>query len=297
MLAIVRKLLQHRRRGGWPLEAYGTHLRLEVAQRSVGTRLYAIKLFARSHPDPWGVDRRQVEAYLAALTGRDGGPAAHSYRRSVLASIRGFYRWALDNQLTRHDPTAGIRLGQGRDGHGRPCDEFTVRRALRDAADSDERLMVELVCRAALRVCEVASVRGDRVQPDGRWLLVVGKGSKERLVPLDPDLRDAILAGGPGWRFPGGRGREGTHITPGNVGVKIGRLLRPYSAHSGRHRAARVVYKRTHDLEAVRQVLGHESIATTQLYLGVSSDDVWETWTGAIAAAEQPPDAASSETA
>lgn len=282
MLALMMGLLPRPRRRGWPLEEYRTHLELAMAQRSAATRWYAVRLFSESHPDPWAVRVGDVEAYLVALRARRGGPAAHSYRRSVMASLRLFYRWAVESKRTRLDPTEGITLKSGQDGQGRPCDDLAYRRALRDAPDADQRLMVELVCRAGLRVSEVAAVRGADVTPDGRWLDVVGKGSKLRRVPIQADVAERILAGGPGYRFPGGRGRGDKHLTPGNVGVKVGRLLPDgYSAHSGRHHAATEVYGRTHNLEAVRQVLGHKSIATTQTYLGVSGDDVWAAWTGA----------------
>jgi integrase/recombinase XerC len=276
-----------RRRAEWPLQEYRTHLELAVAPTSVATRWYAVRLFAESHPDPWAVRRSDIEAYIAALQGRDGGAAQHSYRRSVLASLRMFYAWAIATGRTRADPTAGIRMGSGRDGRGRTCDEFTYKRAMREAPDEDQRLMVELMGEAALRDCEVAAVRGEDVAPDGRWLSVTGKGSKQRDVPISPRLAAAILSHGPGWRFPGGRGREGGHITPGNVGVKVGRLVRPYSAHALRHRAATAVYRDTHNIVTVQRVLGHDSIATTQVYLGVSDDEVWSSWTGAIDRADQ----------
>jgi site-specific recombinase XerC len=281
MLAHMIGRLRRRQPAVWPLDEYRTHLQLVMAKRSVGTKWHAVHYFSRSHPDPWAVSRGDVEAYLVALTGRSG-EATYGYRRSVLASLRTFYRWAVETGRTRVDPTEGIVLKSGRDGKGRPCDELAYRRALKNAPDDDQRLMVELVCRAGLRVSEVAAVRGADVTPDGRWLDVVGKGSKPRRVPITADVAEMILAGGPGFRFPGGRGRERTHLTPGNVGVKVGRLLpNGYSAHSGRHHAATMVYGRTHNLEAVRQVLGHNSIATTQTYLGVSGDDVWAAWTGA----------------
>jgi site-specific recombinase XerD len=279
LLAMIRMLVRSQRRPrGWPLDQFRAHLSVVMAPSSVGTRWYAVRLFAQSHPDPWAVTRHDVEAYLATK-------AAGSYRRSVLASLKAFYAWAGECGWIEADPTAHVRLGRSRSTVKAPtCDEVTLRRALRDAPDDDTRLMVLLGGRLGLRAMEIASVRADRISPDGCWLEVVGKGAKRRSVPLDDDeLRAELLARGPGWAFPGGRGREDTHMTPGNVGVRLSRVLGPgLSGHSLRHRAATVVYRDGKDLLAIQQVLGHESIATTQDYLGLSDDEVREAWNSAM---------------
>jgi site-specific recombinase XerD len=267
--------LLRRRPRGWPLEAFEAHLSVSMAPGSVATRRCAVELFARTHPDPWAVDRHQVEAYLA-------GKSAGAYRRSCLASLRAFYRWSLECGWVGADPTALVRLGRARVVQAPTCDEVTYRRALRDAPDEATRLMVELAGRVGLRAMEVASTRGDRISADGLWLTVHGKGGKDRRVPLPPPVRDAIMARGPGWTFPGGRGREQTHVTAGSVGKRLSALLGPaYSGHSLRHRAATRAYAAGHDVNMVARVLGHESIATTQAYLGLSDDDVWSAWVGA----------------
>jgi site-specific recombinase XerD len=283
MLGVVKHLFSRRpAHAAWPLEAHRAHLDTEYKGRTPVTYSGHVRAFSRVHRDPWAVTSLDVEAYLARMTGRDGR-AAESTRRSALSALKDFYRWAVKHRLTGRDPTAHSKLGGGKTQPGQTCDEFTYRAALEAAKDDSELLlMLLLMGEAGLRCAEVAGCRGDKVSEDGRWLTVVGKGDKARRVPITAAVRDRILERGNGWTFAGGRGRANKGLTPQNVGIRVGRLVKPYSAHSLRHRAALAVYRRTRDLVAVQQVLGHESLTTTQIYLGVSPDEVWTAWTSGI---------------
>ncbi len=284
-MCFVLPFRRARRPASWPLEEWRCHLELSVAKRSVGTLFHNLHAFAREHRDPWAVRRADIESYLVRLGGRNGR-AELAYQRSVLTAIKAFYRWAVvDRGYIDIDPAAAIKLRGGKTEPGKTCDEVTYARALKTAKDDPEvRLMLLLMGEAALRCAEVATCKGSAIDESGRWLTVLGKGDKTRSVPIKPHLRDAIAERGPGYTFPGGRGREVKpgHITPGNVGVRVSRLVRPYSAHGLRHMAAWNVYRNTRDLEAVRQVLGHNSLTTTQIYLGCTGDEVWTSWTRGI---------------
>lgn len=96
--------------------------------------------------------------------------------------------------------------------------------------------------------------------------LVHGKGDKDRTIPLHEDIAAQILAAGPGWLFP--TPRSDGHLTPNYVGVVITQALpRGWSAHSLRRRFATSTYDASH-LRAVQLLLGHTSLATTQVYIG-----------------------------
>ncbi|WP_210419569.1 tyrosine-type recombinase/integrase [Mycolicibacterium sp. ELW1] len=109
---------------------------------------------------------------------------------------------------------------------------------------------------------------------DHRWaLLVHGKGDKQRVVPITDRLAVEITLFCPqGYLFPNG---VGGHLTPERVGKCISDLLPPgWSMHKLRHRFASRGLAGTGDLLAVRDALGHASVAITQLYTAVADGKV-----------------------
>jgi integrase/recombinase XerC len=134
------------------------------------------------------------------------------------------------------------------------------------------RLMVELAASAGLRCCEIAVVHTDDVsqEADGWVLQVHGKGAKVRVIPVMTELATALLRGGRGYVFPGDI--EG-HLSSGYVSKLVSRSLPGgWTAHTLRHRFASTAYSVDSDLRAVQELLGHASIATTQIYVKVPDD-------------------------
>lgn len=136
-------------------------------------------------------------------------------------------------------------------------------------ADDRTRLMLRLAGEAGLRRAEVAQVHRRDLLP-GPSLLVHGKGSKDRVVPLSASLAAEIRAAD-GWLFPSGDG----HLHPKSVGNIMAQLLpEGWSMHTLRHRFATRAYRGSRNLRAVQVLLGHTSIATTERYLAVDDDEV-----------------------
>ena len=97
-------------------------------------------------------------------------------------------------------------------------------------------------------------------------LIVRGKGDKQRIVPLPDDLA-GIIMDARGYLFPG---RFGGHVEESYIGDHISRLLPDgYAAHTLRHRFATTAYAATHDLFVVAELLGHESVETTEHYVAM----------------------------
>jgi len=181
--------------------------------------------------------------------------------------VRSAYRWAIVAGLVTTDPTVGLPPARRDAPRPHPTPEHVYASALR-AADDDERLMLRLAAEAGLRRAEVAQVHPQRdlVEDAGGWSLWVhGKGSKDRLVPLAADLARELRLRGPGYLFPG---QVDGHLAPHTVGVRISALLPDgIGMHSLRHRFASVAHARVPDLLAVKELLGHASVATTQVYV------------------------------
>jgi integrase len=121
-----------------------------------------------------------------------------------------------------------------------------------------------------LRRSEIARLRREDLTPWG--LRVLGKGDKERLVPLSRRhaVRVAIERRPPGWLFPG---RFSGHVHPSTVQKRV-KSATGSSPHPFRARMATVAYAGTRDLFAVQRALGHASPETTLAYVALCDDAV-----------------------
>jgi integrase len=189
-----------------------------------------------------------------------GQRLAPESRKSYHASLRSFYRFALARGLIDEDPTRGLRVVRVPRSMPRPIPEPVLRQAIHDA-DEETTLMLLLGAYAGLRRAEIAAVKSDDLE--GLTLIVRGKGGVVRRVPVHPTL-GGRLARLRGYAFPG---RWGGHVTPSYVSDRMERVLpHPYTCHSLRHRFATQVYRSTHDLRAVQELLGHSKPETSARY-------------------------------
>lgn len=237
----------------------------EAAGASRGTicvrRSHLTRLAARV--DPVSASTDDLVAFLA-----DYRSLRPESRKSMLESLRMFYRWALARGLRDDDPTVGLRRVQVPPGVPRPIPEASLRQAL-SAADEEQTLMLLLGAYAGLRRSEIAAVNSQDV--DGLTLTVRGKGGRVRRVPVHPMLAGR-LARINGWAFPSPV-REGRHVHPDYVANRLEQVLpAPFTCHSLRHRFATVVYDSTKDLRAVQELLGHSRPETTARYTLVTEE-------------------------
>ena len=194
---------------------------------------------------------------------------SREYRRSVYASLRGFYGWALGSGRCDQSPAAVLPSVKPGPVLARPAPEHVYKAALR-AAGEREALMLRLAGEVGLRRAEIAQIHAmDLVEDLDGWSLVVhGKGDKDREVTMPPGLALTIrLRAGDGWAFPGD---DHGHLSPRRVGILAARALSgEWTLHTLRHRFASIAYQEDHDLITLQQTLGHASVATTQRYVRV----------------------------
>ncbi|MDY3665457.1 tyrosine-type recombinase/integrase [Schaalia hyovaginalis] len=227
-------------------------------------RVDYLRRFARAmERGPWEVTTADIVEWSAL------NMWARDTRRSALASVRGFYRWAEASDYPTIVATDRIPTIRASAPSPRPADDPSVRMAI---ASEDWRvaLAVRLAAELGLRRGEVAKVRGCDVVSDllGYSLIVHGKGDKTRTIPITADLAQAIIERGSGWTF---EGDDHGHLSPAWIGRIVGRALPPgVTMHSLRHRFATRAYERTSDLVAVQKILGHTSPQTTLRYLAIA---------------------------
>lgn len=243
---------------------------LRAADRGAGTiRTRREHVLALSRWANVGLAQVTTTGLIDVLGERDWSRA---YRRNFYTSVRQFFAWAHGTGLIDIDPASTLpRIGPSKN-RGRPASEDSVWNASA-CARPREQLMLRLAYELGLRRAEVAVVNErDVVREVHSWVLVVhGKGSKDRSLPIDEGFAGVIReACDPrsGWLFPG---KIDGHLSPQRVGNLVSRLLPDgETMHSLRHRFAAVYYEATGDTRVVQETLGHENLNTTQIYLPVS---------------------------
>lgn len=253
---------------GWPETIALFAIHLTAAGRAAGTRelrRYHLHTLADAvNAGPLSVETDQLAAWLAR---EDWTP---NTRRSHRATLAVFFGWLQHTGHRIDNPAALLETVAGVIGKPRPCPESALRVAVATAPER-ERLMIALAAGAGLRRAEIAKVRAEDVEHaiGGYMLRVVGKGNRVRLVPISDEMAEAIGRRGR-WAFPNPNGGP---LTPAHVGKCISRLLPPgWTAHTLRHRFASAAYSADRDIRAVQELLGHASVATTQIYTAIPDD-------------------------
>lgn len=213
---------------------------------------------------PSGPEDVTTEQIAQAFARQQWKPETRKAYRNTISS---FFRWLHKSGRRSDDPSLDVPRVKKPHAHPRPCPDRYIAAAMKMATTS-ERLMIRLGAECGLRRGEIARVHSDDVVADsaGRSLIVRGKGDKQRIVPLPDDLA-GIIMDARGYLFPG---RFGGHVEESYIGDHISRLLPDgYAAHTLRHRFATTAYAATHDLFVVAELLGHESVETTEHYVAM----------------------------
>ena len=238
-----------------------------------------------------------LEAYFSHLGAQGLSPATAARRRS---GLRQFYRFVLGEGWRADDPSRRIDAPK----RGRPLPRVLTREevvalieaAIRRDSAAGTRLaaMLELLYASGLRVSELLTLPLTALARDPAYLMVTGKGGKERLAPLNDAARAAVavylpmrrtfLAKGvkeSPWLFPS-RGRAG-RLTPRRLGQLLDEAARDaridpakVSPHVLRHAFATHLLEGGADLRVVQTLLGHTDISTTQIYTHVTQDRLRE---------------------
>lgn len=237
---------------------------------TVKLRAYQLRRFVTAHP---GICAEQVTLdHLAEWIATPGWSPATM--RSARSALRSFFGWMQLTDRRADDPTRHLPRVRVTIGKPRPAGELTVRRA-QQHSDERVRLMVKLASVEGLRAVEISRVHTDDVIEDlvGFSLRVHGKGNKVRVIPLDDRLAHEIVNRPRGYVFPG---QIDGHLSAAYVSKLLSRALPDgVTGHMLRHRAAGRFYEGTGwDLRATQELLGHASVATTQVYTPARGDQM-----------------------
>jgi integrase/recombinase XerD len=233
---------------------------------------------------------------------REGSAPATIARQ--LAAVRMLHRFLVDEGLRPDDPTAELDGVKVPSGLPKPLSEDEVERLLAgvsgdEPSDRRDRALLELLYATGARISEICQLNLLDLDPGARLLRVFGKGSKERVVPYGRAAHEALEH----WLQPGGReamaplrwkrrgdaealflNRRGARLSRqaawqvlNTVAHRVG-LRDGVSPHVLRHSCATHLLSHGADLRVVQELLGHASIATTQVYTKVSQDHLLEAY-------------------
>ena len=243
------------------------------AQRAAGAplttcttrRQHLEHLASRVTPNPWDLTAGDLVDYAGDQTW------ARETRRGRRSTFRSF--WARGIATGRATDNVALVLPKvpASGPRPRPTPDHVYAEALARSTPR-ERLMLRLGAEIGLRRAEVAVIHSDDVVQDlvGWSLVVHGKGSKLRTVPLSPSLALALRALPRGYAFPGD---DQGHLSPRWVGKLMTNLIpEGFTMHSLRHRFATKAYGVDRDVFAVQELLGHASPATTRRYVVIENE-------------------------
>ncbi len=250
------------------------------------------------------VTEDDLVTYLRYLQSEGGAPA--SVKRAMVA-VRGVHRFLAEEHLSATDPASAVRPPPVAAGLPKALTEDEVERLLDaivgdDAVARRDRALLELLYGTGIRISEaVATSLGD-LDLTELLLRVVGKGDRERVVPLGRMAAETLLH----WLAPGGRSimapkqwkrrgdadalflnqrggrlsRQGGWLVVKRHAERVG-LGDQLSPHVLRHSCATHMLDHGADIRAVQELLGHASISTTQVYTKVSDERLVEAYRSA----------------
>jgi len=236
------------------------------------------------------ISRDQITAYLFQLK-KDGLQVTSICRR--LAAIKMFHRFLVRESFSREDPTSLIETPRIWKRVPDVLSQQETVRLIKAAQGRDwqqvrDAAMIELLYASGLRVSELADLKLEHVNFDVGYVRCSGKGSKERIVPIGRQAREAIREY-LGRVRPGlvRQGQNPSELFLSRLGRRLSRqsiwkLVKRYALKAGirtelkphtlRHSFATHLLERGADLRSVQEMLGHADISTTQIYTHVDRE-------------------------
>lgn len=221
---------------------------------------------------------------------RDNGIAASSICR-LLSSLKGFAKYLIIEKIINEDPTETIRTPERWQRLPKAVGFDKICKLLNTPDSSSSYIrdiaMLELMYSSGLRVSEIISLKINNINYEAGFLRVMGKGSKERVVPMNERAKEKIQNYVHSLRHKLLKNKQSPYLFLSNRGLPmtrqrfwqtLKRLARQagisISPHIIRHSFATHLLDGGADLRSVQKMLGHSDISTTQVYTKVSSDRI-----------------------
>jgi integrase/recombinase XerD len=265
-------------------------------------RRYVAFLEQRGIDRPDGVDPGVVRSFVASLSASTHGPDDAAYASTsvvrTLSGVRSFHRFLVREGVLARDPTSEVRRPRLPRALPKAIPLADVERLLQAPDDATptgtrDRAILELLYGAGLRISELTSLDVDDVDLEEGAVRVLGKGGKEREVPVGRHAREAVASyltrGRPALAGTRSRGAlflntRGGRLTRQSCArmldahVRAAGIERRVTLHGLRHSFATHLLEGGADVRVVQELLGHASVATTQVYTLVTKEHLREVY-------------------
>jgi integrase/recombinase XerD len=268
-------------------------------------RRYVAHLAAHGIHDASAVTEADVTAFLAALRHGDAdhGPLTATSIARTLVAVRGLHRFLLLEGATSHDPAADVRPPATPKRLPKAISTAQVEQLLEAASTGGtpssfrDRALLEVLYGCGARISEATGLDVDDVDLDGGAVRLLGKGGKERVVPIGSFARTAVeeylVRARPGFAV---RGKGTPAMFLNSRGGRLSRqsawaalrasaeragLGTDVSPHTLRHSFATHLLDGGADVRVVQELLGHASVTTTQIYTLITVDRLREVYAAA----------------
>jgi integrase/recombinase XerD len=280
------------------IKQFETYLKLERSLSENSIQAYVrdaekLKQYMLIHYpsiSPLKTSTRQLQAFIAFIS--EMGLSAHSQAR-IISGIKAFFQYLVFDELIENDPTELLEAPK----LGRKLPDTLDLQEINQLLDAIDlaspegqrnRAILEVLYSSGLRVSELINLKLDHVYTDISFLRVIGKGNKERLVPIGREalkhlriytdqirIHIPVKTGSQSIVFLNRRGGKLSRVMIftiiKNLALKIG-LKKTISPHTFRHSFATHLIEGGADLRAVQEMLGHQSITTTEIYTHLDRD-------------------------
>jgi len=237
---------------------------------------------------PLDIQYQNLEDFVTYLF--DLGVQAKSQAR-IISGVRAFYKYLLIEDLMQHDPSElleGPKLGKYLPDTLSYEEINLIIKSVDHSTDHGQRnrAILETLYSCGLRVSELTSLRLSHYYPDQGFIRVIGKNNKERLIPIGDSaikyirfylpIRNKVIPkpGEEDYLFLNRRGSHLSRIMIFNIvkdAVKVANIDKVVSPHTFRHSFASHMVDAGADLRSVQDMLGHESITTTEIYTHIDT--------------------------
>ena len=280
------------------LRAYHTYLKLEksLSDNSVAAYeqdLQKLRSYCEVHGlDPVTLTFDDLQAFVYDTFGEAGTNTRTQSR--ILSGIHSFYRFLLYNHYIDADPSELLQMPKTdkRIPVVLSVEEIDAMIGAIDLSQPEgqrNRAIIEMLYGSGLRVSELVNLKLSNMYLRDDYMLIEGKGSKQRLVPISPEAKKQFelwmqdrchLAIEPGQEDYAFLNRRGHQLTRAMIFTILRRLCekagirKTISPHTLRHSFATHLLQNGADLRIIQQLLGHEDITTTEIYTHVSVEDL-----------------------
>lgn len=257
-----------------------------LSPRTIQGRDAVLELLERTGKAPEQIGKADLIAVLNRPHARTGGPLSPGTRQVERSYMQTWGRWMLEEGYRDDDPAARLRKVKVPRRRPRPLTQAHIGHML-DYGYQSTRDMIVIAALTGLRIGEVVKIRGEDIDHVTNTIQSLRKGGLWHIVHMPPAVQEiAQRRARTGWWFPSPySNREfpdgGGHVLMKSASTSISRVLRKagindpkITGHSLRHYYATTLLREGVNVRVVQEMMGHASLATTQLYLEVTDEEM-----------------------